>query len=144
MPQVGPWIATALDQGLPHLVPQVAELPVGHALAGLADPPPQLGDPVHLEFIRAKIGEPGAFYKVVWRDQPIAMASGQFGLELMRVLKASTSWKYPRRIEEVSIDAIRTVGGDSAVTDQEGLGPGGAWLVPSLIGIGRFIWEDKQ
>ena len=104
----------------------------------------QLADPVHLELVRPKIGEPGAFYKVVWRDQPIAMASSQFGLDLMRVLKASKSWTYPRRIEEISIDAIRTVGGDAAVTNQEGLGPGGAWLVPSLVGIGRFIWEDGR
>jgi len=102
------------------------------------------GDDVVVEFIRANIGAAGAFYKVVWKDQDIGMMSERFGVELMGVLKASSKWQYPRRIEELSIEAIRTIGGDSLITNQEGLGPGGAWLAPSLGGLGKFIWKETK
>jgi hypothetical protein len=102
------------------------------------------GDDVVVEFIRPNIGSAGAFYKVVWQDQDIGMMSERFGVELMGVLKAASSWQYPKRIEELSIDAIRTIGGDSLITNQDGLGPGGAWLAPSIGGLGKFIWKETQ
>jgi len=37
---------------------------------------------------------------------------------------------------------VRSIGGDPLITNQDGLGPGGAWLVPSIVGLGRFVWED--
>ena len=102
------------------------------------------GDDVVVEFIRPNIGSAGAFYKVVWRDLDIGMMSERFGVQLMSVLKASSKWQYPKRIEGLSIDAIRTIGGDSLITNQEGLGPGGAWLAPSVGGLGKFIWKETQ
>ncbi len=103
----------------------------------------QPGDPVTLQFIRARVGEPGAFYRVCWQDRSVGTMTAGFGADLMHILKAHNSWKYPRRIEGLSIDAVRSIGGDALITDQDGLGPGGAWLAPALVGMGKFVWEDS-
>lgn len=102
------------------------------------------GDDVVVEFIRPNIGSGGAIYKIVWQGHDIGIMSEVFGLQLMSVLKASSSWKYPKRIEDLSINAVRTIGGNPQITNQEGLGTGGAWLSPSLGGLGKFIWKDPQ
>jgi hypothetical protein len=102
----------------------------------------QPGDPVELRFLRPKIGSPGASYSIWCRDSAIGLTTEDFGSDLVHILKRNKSWDYPKRIAELSIDAVRTVGGDGLITEQEGLGPGGAWLAPSLVGMGKFEWKD--
>ncbi len=102
-----------------------------------------IDDEVFLQLVRPTIGAPGAVYNMVWKGRPIATMSEEFGEAVVRVVKASSSWKHPKRIHDLRIDAIRSVGGDPNTTNKHGLGLGGAWLVPSVTGLGRFDWEWK-
>lgn len=102
----------------------------------------QVGDPVELHFLRPRIGSPGAAYSVVWNDRPIGLMTEEFGTDLVWILKRASKWEFPRQIVDLSVDAVRSVGGDPMLGEQMGLGPGGAWLAPSLVGMGRFVWKD--
>jgi hypothetical protein len=53
----------------------------------------------------------------------------------------STEW--PRYNEGLRVDRLRTEAGDPARTENLGLGAGGFWLVPEIIGLGRMAWEDQ-
>ena len=100
------------------------------------------GDRVELRFVRPRIGTPGATYSIVWEGRVIGLMKEDFGKDLVWVLKKASNWQYPKRITDLSIDAVRSVGGDAAIAEEMGLGPGGAWLAPSLVGMGRFEWKD--
>ena len=101
------------------------------------------GDPVELRFDRALIGSPGAIYDVVWKDKVIASMSDEFGRTLLSVIKYAKNWSYPKRITGLRVDGVRSIGGDQLVTNQLGLGTGGAWLSPSLSGLGHFEYDKK-
>jgi len=101
------------------------------------------GDPVELRFVRVVIGSPGALYDVVWKDKVIASMSDEFGRTLLSVIKYAKKWSYPKRITGLHIDGVRSIGGDQLVTNQLGLGRGGAWLAPSLSGLGHFEYDKK-
>jgi len=102
-----------------------------------------VGDPASLIFDRVLIGQPGAIYKVVWADQEVGKVSEAFRNDLLWTIKWGSKWKYPKRITGLRIDGVRSVGGDPLVTNQAGLGTGGAWLVPSLVGMGKFEFDSK-
>ena len=98
------------------------------------------GDEVHLELIRPRNGAVAALYRVVWNDHTIGAMTEGFAWDVERVVKTFKYWQYPLCIDHLTVDAITTVVGDSMITEQDGLGPSGAYLVPSIVGMGRFIW----
>ena len=103
------------------------------------------GQEIELRFVRPRIGEPGAIYDAVVDGVMFGRMSEGFEHSLLRTLRsAGNNWKYPKRIVGLRVDAVGTVGGDPMITNQAGLGTGGAWLVPSLVGFGEFEydWEN--
>ena len=91
------------------------------------------GDSVVIERVRAVVGG-GAIYRIDSNSGPLGLMNERFGVDIGK----TTRGKYPRRIEGVTVDSVRSVGGDPLVADQVGLGPAGAWLVPALSGLGQF------
>ena len=115
----------------------IVEGEVGDIQRRLADQVP-VGADVCLRFLRARVGDPGAFYVVELDGKPIGQTTERFGEDLHSVLRASKKWTYPQLISGLSVDAVRSVAGDPLVGEQSGLGPGGVWLSLSLVGMGRF------
>ena len=91
------------------------------------------GDSIVIERVRAVVGG-GAIYRIDSDSGPLGLMNERFGEDIGKI----TRGKYPRRIEGVTVDSVRSVGGDPLVADQVGLGPAGAWLVPALSGLGQF------
>jgi hypothetical protein len=46
-------------------------------------------------------------------------------------------------IEDVCVDSLSSAAGDPSMTSNLGLGSGGLWLVPELVGLGRLIWRTE-
>lgn len=101
------------------------------------------GDPAELQLLRPRAGLPGAIYSVHWNGKVIGMTSDTFGTHL-GWLVGNSKWGFPKRIVDLSIDAVRSVGGDEMVARQAGLGPGGVWLAPALVGMGKFDWSERD
>jgi len=91
------------------------------------------GDPITL------IRRPGERpeYNVVHGAQPIARTNAGFALELERM-----HGDVPN-IEDVCVDSLSSAAGDPSMTSNLGLGSGGLWLVPELVGLGRLIWRTE-
>lgn len=50
----------------------------------------------------------------------------------------------PAQISDVRIARVRAAPGDPALTTRLGLGGGGLWLVPELVGLGRAHWREDS
>jgi hypothetical protein len=91
------------------------------------------GDSVEIVLLRPKV-DGGAIYQIKHAAGTIGLMADAFGREMQKIRRG----QYPHRIAGVSVDSVRSVGGDASVSQQAGLGPSGAWLVPSLAGLGQF------
>jgi hypothetical protein len=99
---------------------------------------------LHPESLDADTSPP---YLVVHQGRPIGTASDRFRGQLYRYLKTGKNYvpqKWPVRLTDVRIDAVETKAGSEAAGINAGLGPYGIWLVPRLVGLSTFVWNDKQ
>ncbi|MBB6345249.1 hypothetical protein FHU36_001758 [Nonomuraea muscovyensis] len=86
-------------------------------------------------------------YLIMHDRRPVGTASEGFKADLYRHLKTSKSFvprNWPRSIDEVFVDGLETVAGSESAGIRAGLGPHGVWLVPRLVGLGRFTWDKKE
>lgn len=86
------------------------------------------GDPVELHLI-SDMGN----YAVEHRQTRIGVTGAAF-----RPFATSR----PRRISDVRIDCLRSAAGDPTRTQNLGIGTGGLWLVPEIVGLGRLHWKE--
>lgn len=86
------------------------------------------GDPVELHLI-SDTGN----YAVEHRQTRIGVTGAAF-----RPFATSR----PRRISDVRIDCLRSAAGDPTRTQNLGIGTGGLWLVPEMVGLGRLHWKE--
>ena len=112
-----------VSPSLEALEPDVAQATQAHLRTRV-----HAGDPVNLSLLTSRRA-----YAVEHQGQTIATTRETFA-------PFSTEW--PRYIEGLRIDRLRTEAGDPTRTANLGLGPGGFWLVPEIIGLGRLTWED--
>ena len=73
------------------------------------------GDSIVIERVRAVVGG-GAIYRIDSDSGPLGLMNERFERTLERSLEGNT-----RRIEGVTVDSVRSVGGDPLVADQVGL-----------------------
>lgn len=104
------------------------------------------GDEIQLVFQRRDVsGErPVPRYGIEWNGQRIGRVSHRFSTILFDLLKKGGSGpsSFPAVIDKIQLDGVRTVVGDPNMTDQKGLGRTGAWVAPSLAGLGSFDWNN--
>jgi ATP-dependent exoDNAse (exonuclease V) beta subunit len=112
-----------VSPSLESLEPEVAQATQAHLRAHV-----HAGDPVNL-----RLQKSSRTYALEHQGQTIATTRETFA-------PFSTEW--PRFIEGLRVDRLRTEAGDPTRTANLGLGPGGFWLVPEIIGLGRLTWED--
>ncbi|MEV4321276.1 UvrD-helicase domain-containing protein [Microbispora rosea] len=86
-------------------------------------------------------------YLVIHQGRPIGTTSEKFEKALYLHLKTSKNWvpkNWPKTISGLWVDALETVAGSEAAGIAAGLGPHGVWLVPRLVGLGRFTWDKEE
>ncbi|WP_196451281.1 ATP-dependent helicase [Planomonospora sp. ID82291] len=86
-------------------------------------------------------------YLIVHKERPIGTVSYRFRSHLYRQMKLSGNyepWNWPKLLTGVRIDAVETVAGSEAAGIHAGLGPHGVWLAPRLMGLSRFIYDEKN
>jgi hypothetical protein len=86
-------------------------------------------------------------YLVVHEGRPIGTTSVSFARTLYLHVKVSKNWvprNWPRTISGLRVDAIETVAGSESAGIAAGLGAHGVWLVPRVVGLGRFIWDREE
>lgn len=74
-------------------------------------------------------------FDIVHRDTVIGRTSPSFD---------SFGSNLPQRITGARVDRVRTAAGDPRLTERLGLGAGGFWLVPELIGMARPVWSESD
>ncbi|MFG2134161.1 UvrD-helicase domain-containing protein [Streptomyces sp. NPDC048751] len=79
-------------------------------------------------------------YIVVHQGRSIAVASERFRRDLHTLLKINKTWniRWPDEIHGLRVDAVESVAGSTASGARAGLGDHGVWLVPRLVGLGRY------
>lgn len=87
-----------------------------------------VGDPVTLRLLAS-----GRSYAIEHNGHQIATTGEGFA-------PFADSW--PGRIDGVRIDCLRSAAGDPGRTKNLGIGAGGFWLVPEIVGLGSLTWKD--
>ncbi|MFI7296993.1 UvrD-helicase domain-containing protein [Streptomyces sp. NPDC050121] len=79
-------------------------------------------------------------YVVLHQGRSIAVASERFRRDLHTLLKINKTWdiRWPDEIHGLRIDAVESVAGSTASGARASLGDHGVWLVPRLVGLGRY------
>lgn len=79
-------------------------------------------------------------YLVLHDERPVAVVSEHFRRDLYDSLKVNKTWeiKWPDEIHGLRVDAVESVAGSTASAIRAGLGDHGVWLVPRLVGLGRY------
>lgn len=79
-------------------------------------------------------------YVVLHDRRPVAVVSERFRRDLYTSLKINKAWdvRWPDEIHGLRIDAVESVAGSTASGARAGLGDHGIWLVPRLVGLGRY------
>ncbi|MFJ3553825.1 UvrD-helicase domain-containing protein [Streptomyces sp. NPDC090114] len=79
-------------------------------------------------------------YVVLHDERPIAVVSERFRRDLHSTLKISRTWevRWPDEVHGLRVEALESITGSTASGARAGLGDKGVWLVPRLIGLGRY------
>lgn len=103
----------------------------------------QPGDGVDLEFVRSTSTRYAqALFSVVHDGKAIGITSESFGRALgTRLHRGKAGKQWPKAIEGIRIDCVETIPGPAAAAQNCGLGAGGFWLIPRLVGLGRIKWS---
>lgn len=104
------------------------------------------GDRLTMERIISSVtGASRVFYAVRHKDSIIGVTSEAFGGTLLNLLKVNSRWnvQWPKRIEEIFVEAVDSVAGSSAAGIRSGLGSSGIWLRVRPVGMGRLVFEKS-
>ncbi|CAL9470678.1 ATP-dependent DNA helicase Rep [Streptomyces sp. enrichment culture] len=79
-------------------------------------------------------------YVVLHDERPIAVVSEQFRRDLHATLKINRTWevRWPDEMHGLRVETLESIAGSTASGVRAGLGDHGVWLVPRLIGLGRY------
>lgn len=79
-------------------------------------------------------------YLVLHDGRPVAVVSELFCRDLYASLKVDRTWeiRWPDEIHGLRVEALESVAGSAASAIRAGLGAHGVWLVPRLVGLGRY------
>ncbi|MBM7438918.1 UvrD-helicase domain-containing protein [Streptomyces sp. HB132] len=85
-------------------------------------------------------------YALMHDRKEIGEVSRQFREALYQVQKVNRTWSpwWPDEIHGPRIDTLETVTGSTAAGSNAGLGDRGVWIVPRIIGVGRFRRADND
>lgn len=86
-------------------------------------------------------------YGVYHQGRLIGEASQSLRQMVWKLLKQRRNWtveRFPEAVRGVMVDGLESVAGDPVITERAGLGDSGMWVVPRLVGLGRFRWGEKE
>ena len=87
-------------------------------------------------------GDSPPLYVLLLDDlQEIGQTTPEFGDDLIKDFGSRTRMKPPGRLDGLIITAVETTAGDPELTIGAGLGRGGFWLVPRILGFAQPDWR---
>jgi len=84
-------------------------------------------------------------YVVLHDERPIAVVSERFRRDLHSTLRINRTWevRWPDEVHGLRVETLESIAGSTASGTRAGLGDHGVWLVPRLIGLGRYKSNEK-
>jgi hypothetical protein len=108
----------------------------------------RVGDAVELHRLHGLAAEEETPpYGIHHQGTRIGEVSEQFRRDLWQLLKIDSRWqvsRFPASVRGLRIESLETVAGPAAFTERHDLGTRGVWVVPRLVGLGRFRWHDSE
>ncbi|MAU84677.1 MAG: helicase [Gordonia sp.] len=101
------------------------------------------GQPVSgtLDGDRADIDYP--VYTLTVDGEPIGRTSEDFGSAFATAFKIKPGI-WPAEIIDLMLVSVESTAGDPRITEEAGVGPGGFWLVPRVVGLARPLWDVME
>lgn len=109
--------------------------------AALADAKPGRGVRGELDIGRSDLSFP--VYTLKLDGRPIGRTSDGFGEAFAKAFNVKPGW-WPAEIEDLLLVSVESTAGDPQFTEDAGLGPGGFWLVPRIVGLARPVWDAME
>lgn len=102
-----------------------------------------LGRPVHgeLDIERSDIAYP--VYALTLDSEPIGRTSEEFGKDFAKAFKIRPG-VWPAELDGLLLVSVESTAGDPQFTEEAGLGPGGFWLVPRVVGLARPVFDVME
>lgn len=82
-------------------------------------------------------------YSLVVDGNPIGRTGESFGDDFAKAFKVRRG-VWPAEISDLMLVSVETTTGDPRLSEQAGVGPGGFWLVPRVVGLAKPIWEVME
>ena len=99
-----------------------------------------VGIPVTGEIDQTRTDIEHPVYTLLANGQEIGHTTDEFGEAFAQGFKVKPgSW--PAEITDLVLVSVETTAGDPRFTEAEGLGLGGFWLVPRVVGLARPLWD---
>jgi AAA domain/UvrD-like helicase C-terminal domain len=119
------------------------ELRIGDTESALGDLDPELVKTTQ-DYLGGEVapGEPVAL-RLIEDTTVYAIEHGQTRIGVTGPVFRAFPSNSPRAITGLRIDCVRSAAGDPGRTRNLGIGSGGLWLVPEIVGLGRLQWKES-
>lgn len=103
----------------------------------------KLGRPVRgeLDIERSDLAYP--VYSLTLDGEPIGRTTEEFGEDFAKAYKVRPG-VWPAELDDLLLVSVESTAGDPQFTEEAGLGPGGFWLVPRVVGLARPVWDVME
>ncbi|WP_347958102.1 ATP-dependent helicase [Gordonia aichiensis] len=82
-------------------------------------------------------------YALLLDGEPIGVTNEEFGTAFARLFNVRRG-VWPAELADLLLVSVETTAGDPRMTEQAGVGPGGFWLVPRIVGMARPQWDAME
>lgn len=101
------------------------------------------GTPVAGELDVERSGVDAPIYSLTLDGEPIGRTTEEFGLAFRRLFNLK-SGVWPAEVADLLLVSVETTAGDPRLTEHAGIGAGGFWLVPRVVGLARPLWDVME
>ncbi|MEK8070717.1 UvrD-helicase domain-containing protein [Rhodococcoides navarretei] len=74
---------------------------------------------------------------------PIGRTADEFGHAFASLFRIKQGF-WPAELVDLTLASVETTAGDPRFTEEAGLGPGGFWLVPRVVGLAKPLWDVME
>ncbi|MGC5258213.1 UvrD-helicase domain-containing protein [Gordonia sp. DT218] len=82
-------------------------------------------------------------YTLTTDGVPIGRTTEEFGAAFASAFKIKPG-TWPAELVDLMLVSVESMAGDPRFTEEAGLGPGGFWLVPRVVGLARPQWDVME
>ncbi|ASR03338.1 DNA helicase IV [Gordonia rubripertincta] len=82
-------------------------------------------------------------YTLTIDGAPIGRTNEDFGIAFATAFKIKPG-TWPAELADLMLVSVETTAGDPRMTEEAGVGPGGFWLVPRVVGLARPMWDVME